>query len=48
MPLIPGLGRQRQMDLCEFEVSLVCKARATEKPCLDKTNNNNNNTKRIL
>ena len=23
MPLIPALGRQRQGDLCEFEVSLV-------------------------
>ena len=26
-PLIPALGRQRQEDLCEFEVSLVYKAR---------------------
>jgi len=25
MPLIPALGRQRQVDLCEFEVSLVYK-----------------------
>ena len=23
MPLIPALGRKRQEDLCEFEVSLV-------------------------
>ena len=23
MPLMPALGRQRQADLCEFEVSLV-------------------------
>jgi hypothetical protein len=23
MPLIPALGRQTQMDLCEFEASLV-------------------------
>jgi hypothetical protein len=22
-PLIPALGRRRQMDLCEFEVSLI-------------------------
>jgi hypothetical protein len=22
-PLVPALGRQRQVDLCEFEVSLV-------------------------
>ena len=26
MPLIPALGRQRQIDLCEFEASLVYKA----------------------
>ena len=23
--MIPTLGRQRQMDLCEFRASLVCK-----------------------
>ena len=23
MPLIPALGRQKQADLCEFEVSLI-------------------------
>ena len=28
MPLIPALGRQRQVDLCEFEVSLVSRASA--------------------
>jgi hypothetical protein len=27
MPLIPALGKSRQMDLCEFEVSLVYKVR---------------------
>ena len=26
MPLIPALGRQRQMDLCEFEAGLVYRA----------------------
>ncbi|CAO2587489.1 hypothetical protein LEMLEM_LOCUS4506 [Lemmus lemmus] len=26
MPLIPALGRQRQVDLCEFEASLVYKS----------------------
>jgi hypothetical protein len=26
MPLIPALRRQRQEDLCEFEVSLVYKS----------------------
>ena len=26
MPLIPALGRQKQVDLCEFEVSLVYRA----------------------
>ena len=25
MPLIPALGRQRQVDICEFEASLVYK-----------------------
>jgi hypothetical protein len=34
--LIPALGRQRQADLCESEVSLVCRsssrtARATQR-----------------
>jgi hypothetical protein len=24
-PLIPAMGKQRQVDLCEFEVSLVYK-----------------------
>ena len=28
MPLIPALRRQRQMDLCEFETSLVYKVRS--------------------
>ena len=23
-PVIPALGRQRQVNLCEFEASLVC------------------------
>ena len=42
MPLIPTLGRQRQVDLCEFEASLVyivssrTGSKATEKPCLEK------------
>ena len=42
-PLIPALGRQRPVDLCEFEVSLVYRAnfrtssKATEKPCLKKS-----------
>ena len=36
MPLISALGRQRQADLCEFEVSLVYRvssrtARATQR-----------------
>ena len=42
MPLIPALGRQRQVDLCEFEDSMVYQSelhyrtgsKATEKPCL--------------
>jgi hypothetical protein len=42
-PLIPALGRQRQVDLCEFEASLVYRmssrtARAIQRnPCLEKT-----------
>ena len=28
MPLISALGRQRQVDLCEFEESLVYKVRS--------------------
>ena len=42
MPLIPALGRQRQVDLCEFEASLDYRvssragSTATEKPCLEK------------
>jgi hypothetical protein len=41
MVLIPALGRQRQMDLCEFKDSLVYRVPAeprlhTEKPCLEK------------
>ena len=27
MPLIPALGRQKQVDLCEFEASLVYKSK---------------------
>jgi len=41
-PLIPALRKQRQADLCEFEVSLICKVEFnniqgcfTEKPCLE-------------
>ena len=40
-PLIPALGRQMQMDLCEFKVNLVymsfkiVRAVNTEKPCLE-------------
>ena len=42
MPLIPALRKQRQVDLCRFEASLVYrvssrKARmVSEKPCLKK------------
>ena len=41
--LFISLGRQRQVDLCEFKASLVYRvssrttAGATEKPCLKKT-----------
>ena len=41
MVLIPGLWRQRQVDLCEFEASLVYRlssrtARATQKNLVSK------------
>ena len=42
MPLIPALRRQRQVDLYEFEASLVYRVnsrtgdKATEKPCFEK------------
>ena len=42
MPLIPALRRQRQVNLCEFEVSLVYRVSSrtakavTEKPSLEK------------
>ena len=41
-PLIPALGRQRQVDLYEFETSLIYRAssrtgtKTTEKPCFEK------------
>ena len=35
--MIPALGRQRQVDFCEFEASLVYQG-YTEKPCLKKAN----------
>ena len=45
MPLIPALGRQRQVDLCEFEASLVYRvssrtARATQRNPVSKTKTN--------
>ena len=36
MPLIPALGRQRQMDLCEFEDSLVYRASFRQSPRLHR------------
>ena len=42
-PLIPALGRQKQVDFCKFESSLVYRAssrtgsKATKKPCLEQT-----------
>jgi hypothetical protein len=46
----PSTGEQRQADLCEFEASLVYRAgsrtaRDTEKPCLEKPKNQNENPK---
>ena len=51
MPLIPALGRERQVDLCEFEASLVYRtssstvSKATEKPYLEKQTNKKKNKK---
>jgi hypothetical protein len=52
MPLILALGRQRQVNLCEFEASLVYKkssrtARAVTQRNLVSNNNNNNKTQSI-
>ena len=50
MPLIPALGRQRQVNF-EFKASLVYrvsfrKARATQRNPVSKNQNTNNNNKR--
>ena len=45
-PLVPALGWQRQVDLCEFEASLVCRANSRTARNTQRgpvTNNNNNN-----
>ena len=45
MLLIPGLRRQRQVDLCKFKARLVYRVnsrtgtKATEEPCLEKQTN---------
>ena len=51
MPLIPALGRQRQVDLCEFKASRVYKLsfrtiKATQKNLLVSTNKQTKNQKR--
>ena len=49
MPLIPALGRQRQVDFCDFEASLVYRAnsRATQRnPISEKTNKQTNKNKK--
>jgi hypothetical protein len=42
LPLIPALGKQRQVELCEFKARLVYKAQDSkdyiEKTCLEKQN----------
>jgi hypothetical protein len=45
-PLIPALGRQRQVELCEFEFILVYRAssstaRVTQRHCLKQTPQHN-------
>ena len=37
MPLIPALRRQRQVDLCEFEASLVYRASSRTDPTGSKS-----------
>jgi hypothetical protein len=34
MPLIPAFGRQRQVDLCDFEASLQSEFQDIVRPCL--------------
>ena len=38
-PLIPALRRQRQVDLCEIEVSLVYRASSRKNSALNKQTN---------
>ena len=38
-PLIPALGRQRQVDFCEFEASLVRKVGSRTARAVSKINN---------
>ena len=50
-PLIPALGKQRQVDLCEFEASLVYRAssrtaRAIQRNPVSKKQNKANNNKK--
>jgi hypothetical protein len=44
-PLIPALGRQRQVDLCESEARLIYKMNSRtvrgDKPCFETQNQNN-------
>lgn len=53
MPLIPALGRQRQVDLYEFEVSLVYKVSyssaraATWRNFVSKNNREKQNNKKL-
>ena len=37
MPLIPALGRQRQVDLCEFKISLVYRVSSRIQDYTEKT-----------
>ena len=50
MPLIPGFGRQRQADLCEFEASLstgiVPGQPGLHRETLSQKNRNRNKTKK--
>ena len=42
MPLILALKRQRQVDLCEFEASLICKLSSTTDVATQRNTVSNN------
>ena len=47
-PLIPALGRQRQVDLSEFEASLLQSHRKIVSQKIDDDDDDNNNNNNVL